>query len=106
MNSDHPIIAELYAAKAAISKMHGPQAVPFASHMRKLEAESKARGVKFVDLSSKESSAYAKRMSAGSLPKNYSKRKPVRPFVDPIEEEVKALKNPTSTRRRKATTAA
>ena len=102
MNTEHPIITEIYAAKQALSKMYGPSAVTFASHMRKLQAESKKRGIKFVDLSNKGPSAYAERMGSGPLPKNYWKRKPVRPFIDPIEEEIKTIKKQTALSKRKA----
>ncbi len=104
MNTDdHPAILEAYAAKETLSRQHGPQAIPFASQMRKHEAESRAKGIKFVDLSKKEPSAYAKRMRSGPLPKNYWKRKPVLPFIDPIEEETKAMAKKTSKKRPAAT---
>ena len=88
--NDHPAIVETFAAKAALSKQFGPQALPFASQMRQFEAESRTQGIKFVDLSQKGPSAYAKRMASSPLPKNYWQRESVRPFIDPIEEELKA----------------
>lgn len=91
MNEDHPAITELYEIKAKQSAASGHDVRRFAAIVRAHEGESKKRGIKFVNLSNKESSAYAKRMSSGPLPKNYWKRKPVRPFVDPIEEEIKAV---------------
>lgn len=97
MNTDdHPAIVEAYAAKVELSKQFGPQALPFASQMRRFEAESRAKGIKFVDLSQKGPSAYAKRLASGPLPKSYWQQQPVRPFVDPIEEELKTIAKKTA----------
>ncbi len=59
--ADHPAIIEAYAAKALLSQHFGPEALPFASQMRRLEGESRGRCIKFVDLSRRGHSAYAKR---------------------------------------------
>lgn len=93
---DHPAIIEAYAVKAALSKQFGPQALPFASQMRQFETESRAKGIKFVDISQKGPSAYAKRKASGPLPKSYWQREAVRPFIDPIEEELKAIAKKTT----------
>lgn len=92
MNHDHPVLQECYEAKAKLSQELGPQVHLFCRNIRLLEAESKKRGIRFVDLSQKESSSYAKHMSSGPLPKSYWKRKPISESWDPIAEEIKVMK--------------